>query len=61
MENAEILLSVIQQLRQLFINKHELRGYDDWDSFFGCINAIESVAQKLAEETTPATENTAEE
>lgn len=51
MENAETLIAVIQQLREIFLNKPELKGYDDWDRFFGCINAIQRVAQSLAEET----------
>ena len=50
MENAETLIAVIQQLREIFLNKSELKGYDDWDRFFGCINAIQQVAQSLAEE-----------
>ena len=64
MENAQTLKAVIQQLRNIFLDKHELKGYDDWDSFFGCINAIESVAQDLesAEEQVESTEeNTVEE
>ena len=50
MENAETLIAVIQQLREIFLNKSELKGYDDWDRFFGCINAIQQVANSLAEE-----------
>lgn len=51
MDNAETLIAVIQQLRNIFLEKSELKGYDDWDSFFGCINAIERVANALQEET----------
>ena len=58
MENAQTLLAVIQQLREIFLDKSELKGYDDWDRFFGCINAIQQVAQSLVEEDT---EETAEE
>ena len=47
MGNSEILQAVIQQLRGIFLEKSELKGYDDWDAFFGCINAIERVAQDL--------------
>lgn len=50
MENAETLIAVIQQLREIFLSKSELKGYDDWDRFFGCINAIQQVAQNLAED-----------
>ena len=59
MENKNTILAVIQQLRNIFLNKSDLRGYDDWDAFFGCINALENVAAALAEE--PQEENTAEE
>lgn len=48
MNNAETLTAVIQQLREIFLDKSELKGYDDWDRFFGCINAIQKVAQNLA-------------
>ena len=64
MKSAETLFAVIQQLREIFLNKSELKGYDDWDSFFGCINAIERVAQDMesAEEQVESTEeNTVEE
>ena len=64
MDNSQTLKAVIEQLRNIFLDKHELRGYDDWDAFFGCINAIERVAQDLedAEEQVESTEeNTAEE
>lgn len=44
---SEKLLAVIAQLRGIFMQKSELKGYDDWDAFFGCINAIEDVAQHL--------------
>ena len=63
MENAETLIAVIQQLREIFLEKSELKGYDDWDRFFGCINAIQQVATKLAEteETEEETEEVTEE
>ncbi len=50
MENAETLIAVVQQLREIFLEKSELKGYDDWDRFFGCINAIQKVAQSLTED-----------
>lgn len=49
MENAETLIAAIKQLREIFVDKSELRGFDDWDRFFGCINAIQQVAQSLTE------------
>ena len=56
MENAETLTAVIQQLREIFLDKSELKGYDDWDRFFGCINAIQQVAHSLAEDEQEETE-----
>ena len=50
MENAKTLVEIIKQLRDLFLDKSELKGYDDWDRFLGCINVIHQVAQSLAEE-----------
>ena len=50
MENAETLIAAIKQLREIFVDKSELRGFDDWDRFFGCINAIQKVAQNIANE-----------
>lgn len=57
MGNAETLAAVVNQLRELFLDKSELKGYDDWDRFLGCVNAIAQVAEALAKET----EETAEE
>ena len=52
MNNAETLMAVLQQLREIFLEKSELKGFDDWDKFFGCITAIQQVAQSLSEEDT---------
>lgn len=51
MGNAETLTAVIQQLREIFLEKSELKGYDDWDKFLGCIAALQQVAQSLTEPT----------
>lgn len=61
MDNAETLMEVIKQLREIFLDKSELKGYDDWDRFFGCINVIQQVAQSLAEEPEEVEETTIEE
>lgn len=58
MGNAETIIAVIKQLREIFLKKSELRGYDDWDKFFGCINVLQQVATALSEEE--ATEETEE-
>ena len=56
MSNSETLIAAIQQLRELFLEKSELKGYDDCDKFLGCINAIQQVATALEEETEEETE-----
>ena len=40
----ETLLAVITQLKDLFKDKAELKGFDDWDAFIGCIIALEQIA-----------------
>ena len=52
MNNAETLIAVVKQLRELFSDKGELKGFDDWDAFLGCVNAIGEVAKALSEEET---------
>lgn len=61
MGNAETLTEVVKQLRELFLEKPKLKGYDDWDRFFGCINAIQQVAQNLTEEEPEEADMVAEE
>ena len=56
MDKANTLLAVVQQFREIFLTKGEMNGYDDWDRFFGCINAIEKVARMLQEESQQETE-----
>lgn len=51
MDNAESLLLATQQLKEMFANTHELKGFDDWDKFIGAICMIENVANSLKEET----------
>lgn len=52
MEKYGTLHAVIQQLRELFLEKGELKGFDDWDKFLGCISAIERVADEINAENT---------
>ena len=49
MKNSELIIAVIRQFRELFLDKAELKGYDDWDRFFGCISQLENLAVALAE------------
>ena len=53
MDTKETLLAVIKQLKDLFKDKAELKGFDDWDTFIGCIIALEQIAvqPEEAEET----------
>lgn len=45
----ETLLAVIQTLRGLFDGKSELKGFDDWDKFVGCIMLLEQLANTVKE------------
>ena len=47
MEISDILKQVAKQLRQLFATGGELRGFDDWDKFLGCVMTIEQLAEKF--------------
>lgn len=59
MGNQETILAVISTLKSLFADKHELRGFDDWDAFLGCVMALEGVSANLAQEKVEQ-ENTTE-
>lgn len=41
------LSMVAATLRDLFADKSELVGFDDWDRFVGCIIMLESIANSL--------------
>lgn len=43
----DTILLVIQQLKDLFKDKAELKGFDDWDTFIGCIIALEKIADQM--------------
>lgn len=43
----QTIQAVIQNLKALFANKSQLEGFSDWDTFIGCIMALESVATEL--------------
>lgn len=44
---VETINAVIRNLRELFKDKDSLVGVDDWDSFIGCLIALQSVASEL--------------
>ena len=43
----ETLQAVVVQLRKLFADKNELKGFDDWDALVGCVMALESLIRML--------------
>lgn len=48
--NAQTIMAVIQNLRDLFHNKDRLVGVDEWDTFIGCLIALQGVAETLPRE-----------
>lgn len=46
----ESLYSVISTLCGLFEDKAELRGFNDWDKFVGCIMALEQIANSIPDQ-----------
>lgn len=46
----ETLIAVIQTLCGLFEDKAELRGFNDWDKFVGCIMALEQIANSIPDQ-----------
>ena len=55
-DNRQTIIAVISTLKSLFKSKHELRGFDDWDAFLGCVMALEGVAESLQTEEENKTE-----
>lgn len=45
----DTLLDIIETLRSLFADKAELKGFNDWDKFIGCVILLEQIANKLPE------------
>lgn len=50
MDKTQALITAANQLRELFADKSELKGFDDWDVFIGSIVLIEGVAAQLQRE-----------
>lgn len=46
------IYNVINTLCGLFENKSELKGFDDWDKFIGCIMILEQIAEAIPESNT---------
>ena len=43
----EQIQAVVAQLKDLFTDKNELRGFDDWDRLIGCVMTLEQVIRGL--------------
>lgn len=56
-DNVQTVVSVIQNLKNLFKDKDRLVGFEDWDNFLGCLVALEGVVNALQQHD----EETAEE
>lgn len=61
MNTIQTLNAVAEQLKSLFADSGELKGFADWDSMIGCVVAINQVvaelqAQAQPEEETPKAE-----
>lgn len=50
MEHAKTITAVVQNLKELFKDKDNLHGVDDWDRFIGCLCALERIAADLTKE-----------
>ena len=60
MTHAQTIEAVIQNLKALFKEKDHLNGVDDWDTFIGCLVALEKVGAALQISEQPAEENAEE-
>ena len=47
----ETLISVIKTLVGLFEDKAELRGFNDWSKFVGCMNALADIVESIPDQT----------
>lgn len=52
----QTIRAVIQNLKYLFAEKSSLNGFSDWDTFIGCIVALENVANALQQPQEEITE-----
>ena len=42
------LQSVTETLKGLFSDKSELKGFEDWDAFIGCIMVLEQITNSFS-------------
>ena len=50
MDITEALATASQQLKDLFAEKDNLKGYHDWDRFLGAVLLIDQVIMALQQE-----------
>lgn len=50
MDKAKNIRIAVQEIKNLFANKAELRGFHDWDTLIGCIMLLEQTAGELEAE-----------
>ena len=50
MDKAQNIRAVAQELKNLFADKAELRGFNDWYTLIGCITLLEQTAGELEAE-----------
>ena len=46
-QKIQTIAAIVQTLRGLFEEKDRLVGVKDWDSFIGCLIALENLANEL--------------
>lgn len=49
-DKAQNIRVAVEQLKNLFANKAELRGLHDWDVLIGCIMILEKTAGEIEAE-----------
>lgn len=54
MDIIQTLTAVSNQLKTLFADKGELKGFSDWDAFIACVIGIDQVVKQLeSQQETP--------
>ncbi len=46
-KQVQTITAIVQTLRSLFEGKDNLVGVNDWDSFIGCLIALENLANEI--------------
>lgn len=48
MDIYDSLTSIVKELKDLFSDKNELKGFDDWDRLIGCIIILEKLVNSFS-------------